>query len=54
MQKKVEYAATYRREINMEDNIFKMGVALYRCLLRLIENCCKGEFPFDTIYYFQT
>ena len=49
MQKKVEYAATYRHEINMEDNIFKMEAALYRFLLRLIANCCKGEFPFDTI-----
>ena len=50
MQKKVEYAATYRCESNMEeDSIFKMEAALYRCLLHLIANCCKGEFPFDTI-----
>ena len=50
MQNKVEYAATYRREINMdEDSIFKMEDALYRCLLHLIEKFCKGEFPFDTI-----
>ena len=50
MKKKVEYVATYRCEINMEeDSIFKMESALYLFLLRLIENCCKGEFPFDTI-----
>ena len=50
MQKKVEYAATYRRESNMEeDSIFKMEATLYHFLLHLIANCCKGEFPFDTI-----
>ena len=49
MQKNVEYAATYRREINMEDSIFKMEASLYRFLLHLIANFCKGEFPFDSI-----
>ena len=50
MQNKVEYTATYRRESNMgEDSIFNMEAALYCCLLCFIENCCKGEFSFDTI-----
>ena len=50
MQKKVEDVAACDHESNMEEDIiFKIEVALDRYLLRLIANCCKGEFPFDTI-----